>query len=107
MVGIPKESLGDRNRRLQANFANKGLSASVTPAVANIGGTPPVAPVVAPAPTISPTSPITKQDYSFMGADNSPIQADIAPAVPPSSVATAQAPIVAPTTIEAPKTETL
>jgi hypothetical protein len=87
-----------------------GLTASVTPAVANIGGTSPVAPVVAPiapAPTISPTSPITKQDYSFMGADNSPMQADIAPAVPPSSVATPQAPIVAPVVPQVPPTETL
>ena len=96
------------------------ISASVTPAVANIGGTPeslgyknrrqqaefaqnniPVAPAV-PAPTITPQSTITKQDYSFMGADKSPLEPSIAPVVPPSSVVTPQAPIVAPTALVVP-----
>lgn len=59
------ESLGDKNRRQQAEFAN-GLSGSTTPAVANIGGTPPIsqpAPTIAP---ITPVAPIAKQDYGFM-----------------------------------------
>ena len=89
------ESLGDRNRRQQAEFA-KGISGSVNPVVSNIGGTPPVIAPITP-PTITPTSPITKQDYSFMGADNSPMQGDIAPVVPPSSVSAPQAPTVAQT----------
>jgi hypothetical protein len=42
-----------------------------------------------------------------MGANNAPVQTNIAPVVPPSSVSTPQATTVAPTPIEAPKTETL
>ena len=84
------EALKAKNLANQKAFEEPTVSASVTPAVANIGGQPTVAPV---AP-VAPIAPVVPVDAIQPATPTIQMQADSAKIEPPAPVAPVSAPVV-------------